>query len=147
MNLKFLLQKLFCLDNYCKISMYPCFYSALCFFLKIFHLNLCIYFLQIKESKERTMSMLSSYRVVGSHDFAQDSSSSSPYGTEMGPLPFNSILYFVSEIYQVSLTNWLLNIWNIDIHLWSSQCMVLIDLKIQMIDINLLLLLDDPCYK
>jgi len=52
------------------------------------------------------MSVLSPYRVVGSHDFAQDSNSSSLHGTEMGPLPFNSILDFVSEIYQVSLTKW-----------------------------------------
>ncbi|KAL5146993.1 Nuclear pore complex protein NUP205 [Glycine soja] len=55
---------------------------------------------KIKESKERIMSVLSPYRVVGSHDFAQDSNSSSLHGTEMGPLPFNSILDFVSEIYQ-----------------------------------------------
>lgn len=52
------------------------------------------------------MSVLSPYRVVGSHDFAQDSSSSSQLGTEMGPLPFNSILDFVSEIYQVCLARW-----------------------------------------
>ncbi|ESW10307.1 hypothetical protein PHAVU_009G198200 [Phaseolus vulgaris] len=55
---------------------------------------------KIKEMKERTMSVLSPYRVVGSHDFAQDSNSSSLHGTEMGPLPFNSILDFVSDIYQ-----------------------------------------------
>ncbi|XP_061373362.1 nuclear pore complex protein NUP205 isoform X2 [Gastrolobium bilobum] len=55
---------------------------------------------KIKESKERIMSVLSPYRVVASHDFAQDSTSSSLHGTEMGPLPFNSILDFVSEIYQ-----------------------------------------------
>ncbi|RDY09062.1 Nuclear pore complex protein NUP205, partial [Mucuna pruriens] len=55
---------------------------------------------KIKESKERIMSVLSPYRVVGSHDFAQDGNSSSLHGTEMGPLPFNSILDFVSEIYQ-----------------------------------------------
>ncbi|KAL1300925.1 hypothetical protein AAHE18_18G216100 [Arachis hypogaea] len=54
---------------------------------------------KIKESKEWTMSMLSSYRVVGSHDFSQDSSTTSR-GTEMSPLPFNSILDFVSEIYK-----------------------------------------------
>lgn len=47
--------------------------------------------------------MLSPYRVVGSHDFSKDSSSSSQQGTELGPLPFNSILDFVSEVYQVSL--------------------------------------------
>ncbi|CAJ1975467.1 unnamed protein product [Sphenostylis stenocarpa] len=54
----------------------------------------------IKESKERIMTVLSPYRVVGSHDFTQDSNSSSLNGTEMAPLPFNSILDFVSEIYQ-----------------------------------------------
>lgn len=55
---------------------------------------------KIKESKERIMSVLSPYRVVGLHDFAQDSNSSSLHGNEMGSLPFNSILDFVSEIYQ-----------------------------------------------
>ncbi|TKY73179.1 nuclear pore [Spatholobus suberectus] len=55
---------------------------------------------KIKESKERIMSVLSPYRVVGSHDFEHDSNSSSLHGTEMGPLPFNSILDFVSKIYQ-----------------------------------------------
>ncbi|KAK7258456.1 hypothetical protein RIF29_24034 [Crotalaria pallida] len=55
---------------------------------------------KIKESKERTMSVLSPYRVVGSHDFAQGSNSSSQHGSESGPLTFNSILDFVSEIYQ-----------------------------------------------
>lgn len=54
---------------------------------------------KIKESKEKVMSVLSPYRVVGSHDFAQNSSSISQQGTEAGPLPFNSILDFVSEIY------------------------------------------------
>jgi hypothetical protein len=52
------------------------------------------------------MSVLSPYRVVGSHDFAQNSSSISQQGTEAGPLPFNSILDFVSEIYLVSSTKW-----------------------------------------
>ncbi|XP_019417065.1 PREDICTED: nuclear pore complex protein NUP205-like isoform X3 [Lupinus angustifolius] len=55
---------------------------------------------KIKESKERTMSVLSPYRVVGSHDFAQDRNSSSQHGSDMGALTFNSILDFVSEIYQ-----------------------------------------------
>ncbi|MED6205982.1 hypothetical protein PIB30_022723 [Stylosanthes scabra] len=54
---------------------------------------------KIKESKEWTMSMLSSYRVVGPHEFSQDSSTTSR-GTEMSPSPFNSILDFVSEIYK-----------------------------------------------
>jgi hypothetical protein len=52
------------------------------------------------------MSVLSPYRVVGSHDFAQNSSSISQQGTETGPLPFNSILDFVSEVYLVSSTKW-----------------------------------------
>lgn len=50
------------------------------------------------------MSVLSPYRSVGTHDFAQDSNSSSLHGTEMGSIPFNSILDFVSEIYQVNVT-------------------------------------------
>ncbi|CAJ2632760.1 unnamed protein product [Trifolium pratense] len=54
---------------------------------------------KIKESKEKVMSVLSPYRVVGSHDFAQNSSSISQQGTETGSLPFNSILDFVSEVY------------------------------------------------
>ncbi|KAI5441240.1 nuclear pore complex protein NUP205 isoform X1 [Lathyrus oleraceus] len=54
---------------------------------------------KIKESKEKVMSVLSPYRVAGSHDFAQGSSSISQQGTETGPLQFNSILDFVSEIY------------------------------------------------
>ncbi|MED6124108.1 hypothetical protein PIB30_056009 [Stylosanthes scabra] len=54
---------------------------------------------KIKESKEWTMNMLSAYRVVGPHEFSQDSSTTSR-GTEMSPSPFNSILDFVSEIYK-----------------------------------------------
>lgn len=49
------------------------------------------------------MSMLSPYRVAGSHDFGQDHSSTSLHGNETGPILFVSILDFVSEIYQVSL--------------------------------------------
>jgi len=59
------------------------------------------------------MSELSPYRVVGSHDFAQNRSSISQQGTEAGPLPFNSILDFVSEIYLVSSTKWKKNTCNI----------------------------------
>lgn len=59
--------------------------------------------MQIKESKDKAMSMLSPYRVAGSHDFVQDQSSNSLNGTETGSIPFISILDFVSEIYQVSL--------------------------------------------
>ncbi|XP_019419243.1 PREDICTED: nuclear pore complex protein NUP205-like [Lupinus angustifolius] len=51
---------------------------------------------KIKESKERTMSVLSPYRVVGS----QDSNSSSQHCSEIDALTFNSVLDFVSEIYQ-----------------------------------------------
>ncbi|KAK7405498.1 hypothetical protein VNO78_06849 [Psophocarpus tetragonolobus] len=49
---------------------------------------------KIKESKEWIMSVLSPYRVVGSHDFAQDNNSSSLHDTEMESLSFNSILDF-----------------------------------------------------
>ncbi|KAK7411180.1 hypothetical protein VNO78_02612 [Psophocarpus tetragonolobus] len=55
---------------------------------------------KIKESKERIMSVLSPYHVAGSHDFAQDNNSSSLHDTEMESLSFNSILDFVSEVYQ-----------------------------------------------
>ncbi|KAI4335735.1 hypothetical protein L6164_014349 [Bauhinia variegata] len=55
---------------------------------------------KIKESKERAMSVLSPYRIAGSHEFVQDNSSSSLHGTEIGCLPFISVLEFVSEIYQ-----------------------------------------------
>lgn len=61
------------------------------------------------------MSVLSPYRVAGSHDFAQGSSSISQQGTETGPLQFNSILDFVSEIYLVSLTKCKKNTCNLDL--------------------------------
>ncbi|KAL6219795.1 hypothetical protein ACLB2K_007554 [Fragaria x ananassa] len=46
------------------------------------------------------MSMLSPYRLVGSHDFSQDSNQTSQ-SSESGPLRFVSLLEFVSGIYQV----------------------------------------------
>lgn len=58
--------------------------------------------LQVKESKERAMSMLSPYRLAGSHDFAHDSNQTLQV-SETGPLPFVSLLEFVSGIYQVTL--------------------------------------------
>ncbi|KAL6226355.1 hypothetical protein ACLB2K_000317 [Fragaria x ananassa] len=54
---------------------------------------------KVKESKERAMSMLSPYRLVGSHDFSHDSNQTSQ-SSESGPLPFVSLLEFVSGIYQ-----------------------------------------------
>ncbi|XP_024182296.1 nuclear pore complex protein NUP205 isoform X2 [Rosa chinensis] len=54
---------------------------------------------KVKESKERAMSMLSPYRLVGSHDFLHDSNQTSQ-ASENGPLPFVSLLEFVSGIYQ-----------------------------------------------
>ncbi|KAI5320580.1 hypothetical protein L3X38_040288 [Prunus dulcis] len=51
---------------------------------------------KVKESKERAMSILSPYRMAGSHD----SNLTSPQVFETGPLPFVSLLEFVSEIYQ-----------------------------------------------
>ncbi|BBH08489.1 Protein of unknown function D [Prunus dulcis] len=51
---------------------------------------------KVKESKERAMSILSPYRMAGSHD----SNLTSPQVSETGPLPFVSLLEFVSEIYQ-----------------------------------------------
>lgn len=58
--------------------------------------------LQVKESKERAMSTLSPYRSTVSHDYTHDSSSNYQQVTECGPLPFVSLLEFVSEVYQVS---------------------------------------------
>ncbi|KAM7264023.1 hypothetical protein ACFE04_001706 [Oxalis oulophora] len=55
---------------------------------------------KVKESKEKAMSMLNSYRTIGSHDFGQDSNSHSQLALESGPLPFISLLEFVSEVYQ-----------------------------------------------
>ncbi|KAH0970347.1 hypothetical protein GBA52_022503 [Prunus armeniaca] len=51
---------------------------------------------KVKESKERAMSILSPYRMAGSHD----SNLNSPQVSETSPLPFVSLLEFVSEIYQ-----------------------------------------------
>lgn len=45
------------------------------------------------------MSMLSPYRMAGSHD----SNLTSQQVSETGPLSFVSLLEFVSEIYQVNL--------------------------------------------
>ncbi|KAK9947570.1 hypothetical protein M0R45_003188 [Rubus argutus] len=54
---------------------------------------------KVKESKEMAMSMLSPYRLAGSHDFAHDSNQTLQV-SETGPLPFVSLLEFVSGIYQ-----------------------------------------------
>ncbi|KAH9761850.1 nuclear pore complex protein NUP205 [Citrus sinensis] len=57
---------------------------------------------KVKESKDKAMSVLNSYRIAGSHDFVHDSNLPSQQDTEIGPLPFVSLLEFVSEIYQAS---------------------------------------------
>lgn len=56
--------------------------------------------LQVKESKEKAMTVLNSYRIAGSHD-VHDSNVLSQQAIETGALPFVSLLEFVSEIYQV----------------------------------------------
>lgn len=55
---------------------------------------------KVKESKDKAMSVLNSYRIAGSHDFVHDGNLPSQQDTEIGPLPFVSLLEFVSEIYQ-----------------------------------------------
>ncbi|KAI9191487.1 hypothetical protein LWI28_009025 [Acer negundo] len=55
---------------------------------------------KVKESKEKAMSVLNSYRAAGSKDFVHDGNMLSHQSTETGPLPFVSLLEFVSEIYQ-----------------------------------------------
>lgn len=48
------------------------------------------------------MSILSPYRSAVAHDFMHDSNLSSQQAAECSPLPFVSLLEFVSEVYQVS---------------------------------------------
>lgn len=57
---------------------------------------------QVKESKEKAMSMLSHYHMAGSHEFLHDGNFNSQQAVETGSLTFVSLLEFVSEIYQVS---------------------------------------------
>lgn len=49
------------------------------------------------------MSVLSPYRMAGSHDFMHDNNSNSQKAVEMGSQPFVSLLEFVSEVYQVNM--------------------------------------------
>lgn len=58
--------------------------------------------MKVKESKDRAMHMLSQFRATGSQDFMHDGDTSSHQASETIPLPFVSLLEFVSEIYQVS---------------------------------------------
>ncbi|EOY31051.1 Uncharacterized protein TCM_038072 isoform 1 [Theobroma cacao] len=53
---------------------------------------------KVKESKEKTMITLNTYRTAG--DFVHDSSLQGEQAAEGVPLPFVSLLEFVSEIYQ-----------------------------------------------
>lgn len=64
-----------------------------------------LYVIQVKESKERAMSVLSPYHSTVSQEFTHDSSSNAKQVTESGPLPFVSLLEFVSEVYQVRQTS------------------------------------------
>lgn len=66
----------------------------------------CDTLLQVKESKEKAMTVLNSYRIAGSHD-VHDGNLLSQQAIETGALPFVSLLEFVSEIYQVCLTVYL----------------------------------------
>ncbi|KAJ0091057.1 hypothetical protein Patl1_13095 [Pistacia atlantica] len=54
---------------------------------------------KVKESKEKAMTVLNSYRITGSHE-VHDSNLLSQQAIETGALPFISLLEFVSEIYQ-----------------------------------------------
>ncbi|KAK4781282.1 hypothetical protein SAY87_017388 [Trapa incisa] len=54
----------------------------------------------VKESKEKAMTMPTSHRTAGSHDFFHEGNSSSQQAGELGPRMFVSLLEFISEIYQ-----------------------------------------------
>lgn len=54
---------------------------------------------KVKESKEKAMNLLNSYRAAGSQEILHDSNLHSQQIVE-NPLPFVSLLEFVSEIYQ-----------------------------------------------
>uniref|UniRef100_A0A2P2MHU4 Uncharacterized protein MANES_05G119700 n=1 Tax=Rhizophora mucronata TaxID=61149 RepID=A0A2P2MHU4_RHIMU len=54
---------------------------------------------KVKESKEKAMSMLNTYRLVAPHDFG-NGSLDSQQAMETDPFTFVSLLEFVSEIYQ-----------------------------------------------
>lgn len=51
------------------------------------------------------MTMLTSYRTAGSHDFFHEGNSSFQQAGVPGPIMFVSLLEFISEIYQVWLIN------------------------------------------
>ncbi|KAK9269394.1 hypothetical protein L1049_001167 [Liquidambar formosana] len=55
---------------------------------------------KVKETKEKAMSVLSPYRMAGSHDFMHENNLNSQQATGSVPQPFVSLLEFVSEIYQ-----------------------------------------------
>ncbi|XP_048134215.1 nuclear pore complex protein NUP205 isoform X2 [Rhodamnia argentea] len=55
---------------------------------------------KVKEAKEKAMSMLIPYRTAGSHDTFADKNLNSEQAFGFGPVPFVSLLEFVSEIYQ-----------------------------------------------
>ncbi|XP_020537054.1 nuclear pore complex protein NUP205 isoform X2 [Jatropha curcas] len=55
---------------------------------------------KVKDSKEKAMNALNSYRLAASHDFMHDGNLHSQQSIETGSSPFISLLEFVSEIYQ-----------------------------------------------
>ncbi|CAA2964556.1 nuclear pore complex NUP205 [Olea europaea subsp. europaea] len=55
---------------------------------------------KVKEAKEKAMTMLNQYRTTASHSQTTDGSGPPQQSTESAPLPFVSLLEFVSEIYQ-----------------------------------------------
>lgn len=55
---------------------------------------------KVKETKEKAMSMLSPYRMSGSHDFMHENTLNSEEAIGLVHQPFVSLLEFVSEIYQ-----------------------------------------------
>ncbi|KAG8654366.1 nuclear pore complex protein NUP205 isoform X3 [Manihot esculenta] len=55
---------------------------------------------KVKDSKEKAMGALNSYRLSAPRDVMHDSNMHSQQATEIGPLSFVSLLEFVSEIYQ-----------------------------------------------
>nr|XP_043623465.1 nuclear pore complex protein NUP205 isoform X2 [Erigeron canadensis] len=55
---------------------------------------------KVKETKEQAMTVLSPYKMSGSHDFVLDGNKHSQQASESFPQTFVSLLEFVSEIYE-----------------------------------------------
>lgn len=63
--------------------------------------------LQVKEVKEKVMTMLSPYRMGGPHVFPHMDSINADHSAEVERQPFISLLEFISEIYQVQFFKFL----------------------------------------